>query len=116
MSFINAYCVDEVTILKWNGYDQWNEPLSGEVITVKGYVEWKTRLVRDIKGENVNTGRPSAISPVTVYLPKKIDKLLGRELLHEDRIIIGSGFYDRSILDIRKPKAFSGPHYEVVLT
>jgi len=109
MSFINAYCVDEVTILKWTGYDQWNEPLSGEIITVKGYVEWKTRLVRNIKGEDV-------VSRVMIYLPKKIDKLLGRELLHEDRFIIESGFSDRSIIDIRQPKAFSGPHYEIYLT
>ena len=106
---INAYCVDEVTILKWTGYDQWNEPLSGEIITVKGYVEWKTRLVRNIKGEEV-------ISRVTTHLPKKIDKLLGRKLIHEDRLIIESGFYDRSIINIHRPKAFSMPHYEVYLT
>jgi len=112
---INAYCVDEITILKWNSADEWNEPLSGDTITVKGYVEWKTRLVRDIKGENVTIGKPSTISPVTVYLPKKIDALLGRALQHEDRIIIPGESSERTIVDIHQPKAFSFPHYEVVL-
>lgn len=112
---IDAYCVDEVTILKWNGANEWNEPLSGSMIEVKGYVEWKTRLVRDIKGENVNIGKPSTISPVTVYLPKKIDVLLGRALMHEDKIIIEGEVSERTIIDIHQPKAFSFPHYEVVL-
>ena len=108
MSFPNAYCVDEITILKWNGADEWNEPLSGDIITVKGYVEWKTRLVRNIKGEEV-------VSTVTIMMPKKIDSELGRELMHEDRIIIAGETSERTIMDIHQPKAFSFPHYEVVL-
>ena len=107
MSFINAYCVDEVTILKWNGADENNEPLSGDIITVKGYVEWKTRLVRNIKGEEV-------ASTVTIMMPKKIDTELGRELVHEDRLIVG-GSFERAIIAITQPKAFSFPHYEVAL-
>ena len=109
MTFYNAYCVDEITILKWTGYDEWNEPLSGETITVKGYVEWKTRLVRDIKGEE-------RVSTVMIYLPKKIDKLLGRPLSHEDRLIVGEESIERSIISISQPKAFSRPHYEVNLS
>lgn len=105
---ISAYCVDEVTIVQWNGVDQWNEPLSGTVISVKGYVEYKTRLVRDIKGEE-------RVSSVTVMLPKKIDTQLGRPLAHEDRLIIGEESIERAILSIQQPKAFSRPHYEVAL-
>lgn len=105
---INAYMVDPITIWKWNGYDSWNEPLSGTAIDVKGYVEWKTRLVRDIKGELVP-------STVTVLLPKRIDKLLGRELCHEDLIEIAGVDNLRSIIAIKQPKAFSKPHYEVNL-
>ena len=107
MNFPNAYCVDEVTILKWNGADEWNEPVSGTIITVKGYVEWRTRLVRNIKGEEV-------VSTVTVMMPKKIDAELGRELIHEDRLILG-GSFERAIIAIAQPKAFSFPHYEVAL-
>lgn len=109
MSFINAYCVDPITIIKWNGVDEWNEPVSGSMIEVKGYLEWKTRLVRDIKGEE-------RVSTVMIYLPKKIDKLLGRALCHEDRIEFEGMTYDRSIIAIQQPKAFSGPHYEIYLT
>ena len=113
---INAYCVDEIMILKWNGNDAWGEPLSGTIIDVKGYVDWKTRLVRDIKGEEV-------ISTVSVLLPRKIERstYLGRQLLHEDKIQIGGESFERTILDIRTPKAFSpnrsqhGSLYEVFL-
>ena len=120
MSLVNAYCVDEVTILKYMGNDTWGEPLSGEVITIKGYVEWKTRLIRDQKGEEV-------VSSIMIYLPKrKLLNALGRRLLLEDRIIVDQGgveIYsgmpdaseDRAIVDIRQPKDFSNAHYEVYL-
>jgi len=105
---IDSYCIDPIIIVKWNGYDEWNEPLSDTIVEVKGYVEYKTRLVRDIKGEE-------RVSTVMIYLPKKIDKLLGRPLSHEDRLIIGEESIERSIISIGQPKAFSGPHYEIAL-
>ena len=120
MSMINVYAVDEITILKSMGNDTWGEPMSGEVITIKGYVEWKTRLIRDQKGEEV-------VSSVMIYLPKrKLLNALGRRLSFEDRIIVDQGgveIYsgmpdnseDRAIIDIRQPKDFSHAHYEVYL-
>lgn len=110
MSMINAYCVDPLTIVKWNGNDSWGEPMSGTYYDVKGYIVWKTQLVRNQRGEEVQ-------SAVMVYLPWKITRAayLGRELLHEDRIILGAEPFDRAIVDIRKPKDFSHPHYEVYL-
>ena len=110
MSGIDAYMVDDLTILMWNGEDTWGEPLSGTMVEVKGYIEWKTRLVRNVLGEEVT-------SSVTIMLPKKIDKAayLGRALCHEDRIWIGGESFDRAIIVIGTPKAFSRPHYEVAL-
>jgi hypothetical protein len=110
MSMINAYCVDRMTIIMWNGNDSWGEPVSGSMVDVKGYIVWKTQLVRNLQGENV-------ISSAMVYLPHKIERAayLGRELLHEDRIVLGSQPFDRAIIDIRRPKDFSHPHYEVYL-
>jgi len=124
MSMMNVYAVDEVIILKSNGYDSWGEPESGEMVTVRGYVEWKTRLVRNRKGEE-------AVSSCVVYLPKRRTILaLGRGLQLEDRMIVdqnGMGTHeeyysgmpddslDRAIIDIRQPKHFSRPHYEVYL-
>ena len=107
---INAYMVDPITIIKWNGNDNWGEPLSGSPIDVRGYVEWKTRLVRNVQGEEV-------VSSVTVMLPKKIDRAthLGRALCHEDRIQIDTESFNRAIIAIHTPKAFSSPHYEVYL-
>jgi hypothetical protein len=121
MSMINAYCVDEVTIVKWNGNDSWGEPASGTMTTIKGYVEWKTRLIRNTRGEEV-------VSSCMVYLPKqKLEDALGGPLFLEDRMIVDQGgsvsqygqvpanSLDRAIVDIRQPKDFSSPHYEVYL-
>ena len=108
---INAYCVDDLVISRWNGNNEWNEPLSGTEVCIKGYVEWKTRLVRNLQGEEV-------VSTVTILIPKKLDRpaYLGRALSHEDRIIEVNGeAFNRAIIDISKPKDFSNWHYEVAL-
>lgn len=112
---INAYCVDEIIIWKWNGYDSWGEPYSGSLCDLKGYVTWKTRLIRNLQGEEV-------LSSVSVLLSKKkILSILGRDLAHEDRVQIGGESFDRAIIDFRTPKAFStnvskfGVFYEVYL-
>ena len=106
---IEAYCVDPLTICKWSGVDEWNEPISGSEIEVKGYIEYKTRLVKDIKGEDV-------ASSVTIKLSKKIDNLLGRVLSHNDMIQLDGEAFQRAIVNIAQPKAFSNPHYEVYLS
>ena len=107
---INAYMVDPLTIIKWMGQDDWGEPLSGTMVEVKGYVEYKTRLVQNVQGEDV-------VTSATVMLPKKIDGVayLGRALCHEDRILIDGESASRAIIAIGTPKAFSGPHYMVAL-
>ncbi len=107
---INAYMVDEVTVLKWNGADSWGEPESGDLVQVPAYVEWKTRLVRNASGEQV-------LSSVMVYLPKKIERsaYLGRRLTLEDKIWIDGESHERAIIEIQQPKHWSDPHYEVYL-
>lgn len=129
MSMMNCYAVDEITILKHDSYDSWGEPESGELVTVKGYVEWKTRLVVNRRGGQGGVQTPEeVVSSCMVYLPRKrtIDAL-GRALSFEDRIIVDRGgvveYYSgmpdsalsRAIIDIRQPKDFSSPHYEVYL-
>ena len=129
MSMITAYCVDEITILQWNGTDSWGEPESGSMVTVKGYVDWKTRLVRNRRGGQGGVQTPEeVVSSCMVYLPRKRTiAALGRAISFEDRIILDQGgvveYYSgmpenalsRAIIDIRLPKDFSSPHYEVYL-
>lgn len=105
---INAYLTDLVTVWASSGEDQWGEQASGAFHDFKARVEFRTRLVRDINGETVP-------STMTVLLPKKIDRALGRELNHKDRIQIEGESLDRAILSIAKPKHFSHPFYEVAL-
>lgn len=113
MSMLNVYSVDTITIIKWEGADSWGEPYSGSsasLIDVRGYVEYKTKLVRDQKGEERR-------SEVMIYLHLKYEgpAWLGRKLSHEDRIQIGGESFDRAIIDIRRPKDFSHPHLEIYL-
>lgn len=107
---INAYCTDHVTILKWEGNDSWGDPESASAVEAKGYVTFGTRLVRDQKGEE-------RMSSVMVLLHRKIERAgyLGRKLSHEDRIQLDGESFDRAIIEIRKPKDFSHPHYEIYL-
>jgi hypothetical protein len=115
---LNAYAVDEITILKHEGYDSWGEPESGTSVVVRGYVEWKTNLVRTRKtGAGKTATAEEVVSTVMIYLPRKIERaaFLGRKLSLEDRIQIGGESFDRAIIEIRKPKDFSHPHYEIYL-
>jgi hypothetical protein len=117
-SMLNAYSVDEITIIKNEGYTSWGEPESGSAIVVKGYVEWRTTLVRVRKAGGGGLQTPEEVmSSVVIYLPRKIERatFLGRALSHEDRIQIDGESFDRAIIEIRKPKDFSHPHYEVFL-
>ena len=104
---IYAYLVDDITIKRSGGYDSWQEPLASTNLATKGKVEYKTKLVKNLQGEDV-------ISNALVYLHgSKTEKLLDRELTHEDRLIFA---VEHVIIRIDKPKAFSSPHYEVYVT
>lgn len=112
---ISAYCVDDITIIRYGGYDSWNEPLATTDIDVKGKIEYKTRLVRDITGEGVVAGTAgAAMSSAMVRFPESIDSDLGRGLSHEDRLKFDG--VEHAILKIDKPKAFSSPIYEVYVS
>ena len=105
---ISAYMIDDVTIIRHGGLDSWNEPLATTDIDVKGKIDYRTRLVRNLAGEEV-------ISPATVYFNDSIEAaaFLGRALTHEDRLRFDG--IEHSILSIVRPKAFSWYHYEVAI-
>jgi len=97
---IRAYCVDDITILRWQGDDQWNEPIAALEVDVKGYADWKTKLIRNIEGEEV-------VSRGSVYI------LYDGDLTHKDRLKIDGVEY--SIITIRQVKDFSDVAQEVFL-
>ena len=97
---IRAYCTDDLTVLRWQGEDQWGEPLDYAEIDVKGYVKWKTRLVRNIAGEQV-------VSRGMAYL------VYDENLTHKDFLKIKGIRY--AIIDCREGKDFSVNHLEVHL-
>ena len=107
---LNAYSVDEIVIIQSQGHDDWGEPSPEVEVSIRGYAEWKTRLVRNLAGEEVT-------STIKLYISKRrLDKLLTQALSHEDRIkSINGDEINRAIITIHQPKAFSSPHYEVFL-
>jgi len=106
---IRAYMVDDFIIHRWNGYDKWGEPKSPTLVDAKGYIKYKMRLVRNIKGEEV-------VSIAMIYFSKTdMDALLSRTLLHMDRIQTSIESYSHAIIQIDTPKAFSDPHYKVYI-
>ncbi len=109
---ISSYLVDDVTIIKYDTEDVYNEPTPTAEIEVKGYIEYKTKLLSDLKGQEVVGGTVGRVlASAMIRFDESIDVSLGRALSHEDKIKFNSIEY--AILEINKPKAFSNPHYEV---
>jgi len=95
---IKAYLTDTI-IIKTITYDKWGEG-SEETETIKGRIEYKTKMVRNEKGEQV-------VSSARVMLES-------RTLGHKDKINFDST--DHAILNIAKIKDFNNQHIEVDVT
>lgn len=112
---INAYCVDPIIIIKASAVPPvWGEPIFLPPVDVMGKIEYKTKLLSDLTGEQVVAGtKGAAMASAMVLLPESIegDSYLGRALSHEDKLKFNG--IEHVILKIDKPKAFSNPHYEV---
>jgi len=114
MDLIDAYLVDPITIIKASGDPTWGEPAATTEVDVMGKIEYKTKLLRDLTGEQVVAGTSGAITAsVMVLLPLSIedDSYLDRALSHRDKLKFND--IEHVILKIDKPKAFDDPHYEV---
>lgn len=54
---INSYLVDDLWTVKAPvpPYNEYNEPNAPVVAAIKGFIEWKSTLVRDVNGEEVTS-------------------------------------------------------------
>lgn len=115
---IDAYCVDLIIIIPASAVPPvWGEPVFLPPIEVMGKIEYKTKLLSDLTGEQVVAGtKGAAMASAMVLLPESIeDELyLGRALSHKDKLKFNN--IEHVILKIDKPKAFSNPHYEVYVS
>lgn len=116
---IDAYLVDDIIIIKADSpaTDKWGEPEDTEDIPVKGKIEYKTKLIRDLTGEKVVAGTAGAtMASAMILLSESIenDSYLGRALSHDDKLKFND--IEHVILKIDKPKAFDDPHYEVYVS
>lgn len=96
---LNAYLVDDIVLHRAAGRDKYGEPLADTEVPLKGKVEIGTKVVKDIKGENVY----SSMSVI----------LASRAISHEDFIEFDGKEY--AILSITKPRDFSWGFLEVFL-
>jgi len=113
---INAYMVDPITIIKAGGAPTWGEPAGTTEVKVMGKIEYKTKLLSDLTGEQVVAGtRGAAMASAMVLLPESIENesCLNRALSHEDKLKFNG--IEHAILKIEKPKAFSNPQYEIYI-
>ena len=115
MGMIDPYLVDPITIIKAGAVlPGWGEPAGTTEVKVMGKIEYRTRIIRSIAGEQVVAGTIGAItSSVTILLSASIETgtYLGRALSHRDKLKFNS--IEHVILEIETPKAFDDPHYEV---
>lgn len=74
---INSYLVDSLSTVKAPvpPYDKYNKPNAPIVVAVKGFIEWKSTLVKNVAGEEVT-------SQASILL--KVDSDLG----HQDKLRI----------------------------
>lgn len=98
-TMLEVYEVDDITILFYQGRNKFNQ-LTYKAVKTKGYVDWKTRLVRDIAGEET-------VAKATVYINHP------RQLTHKDYIRFKG--VRHSILDMVEQKDFSPNHQEVYI-
>ncbi len=96
---IEAYSVDDLKILFYQGRNKFNQ-LTYKTVKIKGYVDESTKLVRNIKGEET-------VSTARAYVMHK------RLLTHMDYIIFNGA--RRSVISALRAKDFSPNHQEVAL-
>ncbi len=89
---ISAYLRDSLTIVRHGTRDEWGTESAATEEAVLGYIEWGTRLVRDIKGEEV----ASSANILLAY---------DATLTHEDRIRIDG--VEHPIISIALVKDFT---------
>jgi len=89
---IGAYLKDVITVVRHGARDQYGTEGATTDELMRGYIEWKTRLVLNIKGEEVL----SSAGVLMRYDPT---------LTHEDKITIGG--VEHLILAIELVRDFS---------
>jgi hypothetical protein len=97
---IDIYMTNPVTLKRLASRDQWNEP-TYTTTALMAKVDSKTRLVRDLKGEQV-------VSSALVYLPGSV-----AAVSHEDRVIIDG--VEHVIIAIQKMADFEFSHWELYI-
>ena len=98
---LSVYMVDDIYIFKWVGDDEWGEPDTREKIAIKCKINYRTKWIRDYKGEET-----VSMADLDFVYQDVIDKV-GRMIIHKDRILIKGDEIDNQILRVIHPKRFT---------
>jgi len=98
-TMLEVYEIDDLEILFYSGRNKYNQ-LTYKSVKTKGYIDWKTRLVRDIAGEET-------VSSATIYINHP------RKITHKDYIKIDD--VRHSVINMVEAKDFSVNHQEVFI-
>lgn len=98
-TMLEVYEVDDITILFYQGRNKFNQ-LRYKAVKTKGYVDNKTRLVRNIHGEET-------VAQATVYINHP------RQITHRDYIRFQG--VRHSVINMVEAKDFSPNHQEVYI-
>ena len=97
---LETYEIDDIAILFYTGRNKFNQ-LTYKTVRTKGYIDWKTRLVRDISGEET-------VAAATIYINHP------RQITHRDYIRYEG--VRHSVINMTQAKDFSPNHQEVFIT
>lgn len=98
---LNVYMVDDVYILKWMGDNEWGEPFPRESIAMKCKINYRTKWIRDYKGEE------TVSSADLDFVYQNVIDNVGRMIDHKDRILIDGESIDDQIIEVKHPKRFT---------
>ena len=98
---LNVYMVDDILILKWKGDNEWGEPNPPDEIAIKCKINYRTKWIRDYKGEET-------VSMADIdFLYRDVIDRVGRMIDHKDRILIVGESIDDQIIKVSHPKRFT---------
>ncbi len=101
---LEAYEVDDITILFYTGRNKFNQ-LTYKTVKTRAYVNWRTKLDRNIAGEETFAWFSAAVAAVYINHP--------RQITNEDFIRING--VRHSVIHIAEAKDFSPNHQEVYI-
>ncbi len=101
---IGSYCKDSITLRMDKGADKWQEPLTPEDVSVKGFIDYGERRIENAQGQIITSTAKVRLRPRTIIISGFATRA-SNTISYKDKIIFGGS--TRSIIKITNPRDFS---------